>query len=395
MAESESIDAALTEQNLRRGLVSVIVPCFNVEKYLPQFFRALLSQTYSFIELIVVNDGSTDSTLSIIEGNLEQLEEFCDSVRVIDQSNAGLAGAVNAGLPWFSGEFLTWPDPDDWMLPHSLEARVDAMRRYPQAGVVRSNANLIDEETGRVIGQFMDANKGEGFVSGLFDDLVFTRTFFAPICHFVRSAAFLKVTPSRSIYVTKRASQNLQMLLPIVESYPVLRVSEPLGNYCVRADSRSRRSKTADELYARYSMLFEVTLNTIPCLRNENPRGEKVVQAFYRRNKLLPMLFRCGVREDTLQLISKSSLPELRNFVAIVLTWLRSNVVVGTLDSWTKCAFSRTLGRVFAFAVRFPDSQCAWFGPEWRPHAESSNNNESFTLPTRSLHLSINHDKIE
>ncbi len=96
------------------GLVSVMMPAYNAERYIRPAMESLLAQTYSRWELIVVNDGSKDATAAIARS-------FDDPrIRVIDQPNGGEASARNTALRTMRGEFVAFLDADDAYLPEHL-----------------------------------------------------------------------------------------------------------------------------------------------------------------------------------------------------------------------------------------------------------------------------------
>lgn len=98
--------------------VSVIVPVYNVEKYLRQCLDSLTQQTYRNLEIIIVNDGSTDKSGAICE-------EYAlkDSrIHLISQANAGQSAARNAGLSMASGDYITFVDSDDWVEPDFIQS---------------------------------------------------------------------------------------------------------------------------------------------------------------------------------------------------------------------------------------------------------------------------------
>lgn len=97
--------------------VSIILPVYNVEKYLRESIESAINQTLMDIEIIAVNDGSTDSSLDI----LKKYEKKYSSVKVIDQENKGLSGARNTGLNIAKGEYVYFLDSDDYI-------DLDAMR---------------------------------------------------------------------------------------------------------------------------------------------------------------------------------------------------------------------------------------------------------------------------
>ena len=102
--------------------VSVIVPVYNVEKYLEQCLDSIFEQTLSPIEVICINDGSTDSSPEILKRYAEEYE----NLRIIHKENGGLSSARNVGLDAAQGEYLLFIDSDDWMdAPNSVEELYD------------------------------------------------------------------------------------------------------------------------------------------------------------------------------------------------------------------------------------------------------------------------------
>lgn len=96
--------------------ISVIVPVYNVEAYLPKCLDSLLVQTLKEIEIICVNDGSTDRSAYILDSYKRQYEQ----VRVFEQHNQGLSAARNTGLQAARGEYVHFCDSDDWLRPETL-----------------------------------------------------------------------------------------------------------------------------------------------------------------------------------------------------------------------------------------------------------------------------------
>lgn len=94
-----------------KGLLSVIVPVYNVELYLAQCLDSLLSQTYSRLEIILVNDGSTDSSPEIC---LDYARKD-DRLKVVHKPNGGLSSARNYGMQYATGEYVAFLDSDDWL----------------------------------------------------------------------------------------------------------------------------------------------------------------------------------------------------------------------------------------------------------------------------------------
>lgn len=118
---------------LHNEKVSVIVPIYKVEKYIHRCIESILNQTYTNLEVILVNDGSPDNCGDIID-NYEKKDT---RVKIIHKQNGGLSDARNAGMKIASGDFVVFVDSDDWIENNMIESMVQAMKHY-EADIVQS-----------------------------------------------------------------------------------------------------------------------------------------------------------------------------------------------------------------------------------------------------------------
>jgi glycosyltransferase involved in cell wall biosynthesis len=132
---------------LEQALVSVIVPAFNAAAYIRQTLNSVLAQTYREIEVIVVDDGSSDATANIVEEFVTRDARF----QLIRQSNAGVGAARNTAIRKARGKYLAPLDADDLWSPDKLEAQVACMEQSgTDTGLVYCGSTLIDEQ-GKVV----------------------------------------------------------------------------------------------------------------------------------------------------------------------------------------------------------------------------------------------------
>lgn len=122
------------------GLVSVVLPVFNGESVLKESIKSVLSQTYDKLELILVNDGSTDKTLEIMESFAKKDKR----IRIINQENKKLPTALSVGFREAKGEFFTWTSADNIMMDNCIETMAQDLRRKPHVSMVYGNMKLID-----------------------------------------------------------------------------------------------------------------------------------------------------------------------------------------------------------------------------------------------------------
>lgn len=121
--------------------VSVIIPVYNVQAYLGKCLESLVGQTLAQIELIVVNDGSTDDSQKIIDAFRIQYPEI---IKAYTKENGGLSDARNFGLEKASGQYIGFVDADDWVTPNMFEEMYDLAEKH-HAQMVVCNLQKIDE----------------------------------------------------------------------------------------------------------------------------------------------------------------------------------------------------------------------------------------------------------
>jgi len=113
--------------------ISVLMPAYNVEKYVGEAIESILNQTFTDFEFIIINDGSTDNTAKIIQEYAKQDKR----IRFIDnKKNQGLIAVLNQGLDLCTGEYIARMDSDDISLPERFEKQIKYMDEHPECGVV-------------------------------------------------------------------------------------------------------------------------------------------------------------------------------------------------------------------------------------------------------------------
>jgi glycosyltransferase involved in cell wall biosynthesis len=128
----------LVQTNSIMPLVSVIIPCYNHGKYLPDAIQSVYSQNHPLIEVIVVDDGSIDNTKSVC------LED--PKVKYIYQQNSGLSAARNTGIKHSKGEFLIFLDADDWLLNNAISNNLDVLLKNVDFAFVSGGHQVFFED---------------------------------------------------------------------------------------------------------------------------------------------------------------------------------------------------------------------------------------------------------
>ena len=138
--------------NIKMPLVSVVIPIYNVKDYLPQCLDSVTQQTYENLEILLVNDGSTDGCREICD----EYSRNDNRIRVFHTENRGLASARNIGLDHNNGEFLIFIDSDDWMESVTIESLLNTAEKYSVDIVV---AGRMVEYVGKTVHDQMDVNE--------------------------------------------------------------------------------------------------------------------------------------------------------------------------------------------------------------------------------------------
>ena len=107
-------------------MITVVLSVYNTGKYLPKAMDTMLSQTYRDYEIIIVDDGSTDGSSEICD----EQGKRSDNIRVFHKANGGLSSARNYGIEHAKGEFIIFPDPDDWVDPRYLEGLLEIREKH-------------------------------------------------------------------------------------------------------------------------------------------------------------------------------------------------------------------------------------------------------------------------
>jgi hypothetical protein len=123
------------------GLVSVIIPAYNSAEFIEPCLRSVFDQTYSRVEIIVVDDGSADRTREVLAPYIAE-----GKIKYLYQKNGGPAAARNLALRHSSGEFIAFQDADDLWLPEKLEKQIAILRENKDVGMVYTNAEMFGEE---------------------------------------------------------------------------------------------------------------------------------------------------------------------------------------------------------------------------------------------------------
>lgn len=224
--------------------ISEIVPVYNAEKYLGKCLDSILEQTYKKIEIILVDDGSTDNSPKI----LDQYAAKDSRIRVIHKANGGAASARNAGLRAAEGEYVGFTDSDDWIEPFYVEQLVHACKNTEADIVVSDHFHDIGQESKRVSGFFpLGLYNKEQLLSSLLYSGRFFEYGLQP--HLVTKLFRKDILLKTQLCVDERIviGEDAAVVYPTVLEAEKIFISDICGYHYVQHSGSITKSETLDE----------------------------------------------------------------------------------------------------------------------------------------------------
>jgi hypothetical protein len=210
----------------RTPLVSIIIPAYNHARFLPDAIDSALMQTYRKVEIIVVDDGSTDDTRVVAAG-------YGYRIRYVWQENRGLSSARNTGLQLAKGEFVALLDADDIYKPEFVHTLLNILLADPTLDGVHCSAQTVD-----VVNEPLPQRIGKGVEPDSFRAKLLEGGYFPPLCMFVRKYCYDRLDQLFDESLT--ACEDWDMWLRFSTRYRILGIDEPLVRYRVVPGSMSR-----------------------------------------------------------------------------------------------------------------------------------------------------------
>lgn len=314
------------------NLVSVLTPCYNSSKLIHRLLDSVLNQTYPNIEMIIIDDGSTDDSAEVIKGYIPRFEAKGYQLSYYYQDNSGQSVAINKGLKLVQGKYLVWPDSDDYYASvFAIEKMVKVFESASEEiGIVRVMQNHIDENTMEILS--VDGIP-EGFEQSknLFEDCIFsTNGFYWGAGGYMVRTRDLRELTGMEIYTEKDAGQNWQLFLPVFYKYRCLTIKEVLYNIIERSNSHSR-GKYNDFLKRMskidtFERVLNSTLNNIKDIKTDELQMYlNQIKEYYLRERI-KLAYVCGKRKEYIRYYNEWS----ENFKT-------ANYIGNKVEYWAVC----------------------------------------------------------
>ncbi|AHG42363.1 glycosyl transferase [Pseudomonas syringae CC1557] len=239
-----------------KPLVSILAPCYNAERFLEAAIHSIFAQDYENFEVIIIDDGSTDNSIAMLE-SLQERYPF----QLYRQANQGVSAALNHGLRYAKGTYLATPDLDDIMLPSSVRIRAEYLDQHPELGCVGALVSYMDCDGNQTKCQSRD------YIERLtFDDVL-------------RGAVVVGAPVALYRMQAMREANGYDPEIKVQDFQATLRITSLGYEIHVLPEVVTRYRRHPDNLSRKYKILLEADLKSIEPYRNhrEYQRGRTVL----------------------------------------------------------------------------------------------------------------------
>lgn len=272
---------------MKENLVSILTPCYNGEKYIKNLIESILDQTYPNIEFIFIDDGSIDNTEKVVKEYEEQLKDKEIILKYIKQRNQGQAVAVNNGLKQVEGEFLIWPDADDYFEKEAIEEMTVFLKKNREYNAVRGKVAFRKENPEKEIIEIKGSsnpNNTDLFLNYILEEDTYC---FAGGTMLIGTENFFNKNKGRDIYLNK-AGQNWQIILPAVYQSKTGYLDKVVYNYIVRENSHSRTKQSKLQVLKRmqnHRKILNKTVSKIVDNKEEKKKYLEIIKDKYDKRQ--------------------------------------------------------------------------------------------------------------
>ena len=250
--------------------ISVIMSVYNGEKYLKEAIESILNQAFTDLEFIIVNDGSTDKSLEIIQSYNDE------RIKIINnEKNIGLVKSLNKALQFVKGEYIARQDADDSSLPNRLKLQLEFLEKHPEVALLGTGIYVINENGETIERRIMHPNPKRSLLKGN---------------RFIHGSVMFKKSVIDEVGTyneTLRYSQDYELWLRISKKYDVRNLTAPL--YKLRMHKSSILSRKVEEQQMYAVLAQKLAMNEIKeeTLRDLQDNPPLFYQTLNRSDKIM------------------------------------------------------------------------------------------------------------
>ncbi|MCL1839707.1 polysaccharide pyruvyl transferase family protein [Candidatus Saccharibacteria bacterium] len=271
----------------QKGVVSIITTCYNSENYFFRYLDSILNQTNHKIQLVIVNDGSTDDTEQILLNYVPVLNAKGVEVIYLKQENRGIGAGYDLAIKYLDGEYFCWNDSDDFYASNFIEAALKYFKQNPNHKILRHDGYFvpeseIDSAVGRTDFPLFSISSPDPHEKHLFMNSMLERNFhFGRI--FLNTEAFDSVA-DRNLFHS-RAGQQWQMCLPMFYNFESHYIDQSLFYCLVNPNSVSRDVLNNKRKIHNQLGQYEAILNNV--VDKMNPKNKKYLMKLIKQKYIV------------------------------------------------------------------------------------------------------------
>lgn len=223
------------------NMFSIIIPVYNKENYIQKTILSIINQTYNDYEIIIINDGSTDYSLEIIE----KFNFINADYKIINQENAGVSTARNNGVKIAKHDYIAFLDADDWWEPTFLEKMHDLITKYPDASLYASSYYKVKRQNNIIAQLHFEDNFHDGYINYI---NIYSKGLWMPIwtgATIIKKDVFEKLNGFNSNLIL---GEDFDLWIRVSLNYQIAFINEPLSNYNQDVDEHNRLV-VSDKIY--------------------------------------------------------------------------------------------------------------------------------------------------
>lgn len=272
-------------------LVSVIIPAYNHEMYIEEALQSVINQTYKNIQLIVINDGSTDGTEAIIANFIKKYNNF--NIEYLSKPNEGICRTLNKGLELAKGKYVALLASDDMYAPDRIEKQLKLMEENANIGLVFSDHYFVRfNQITQIKATDYKPNIKKCFINNIQNvnmyEKLLTENIIPALTVFIRKECFDKVGG----FDNNLKREDYDMWLRISKEFPIAFIDEPLAYYRIH-DSNLSHTAVSFDTFKIFRAIMKKQYNDMPLKHQYLKRKYLFIKLWYTliKNRLLRVLF--------------------------------------------------------------------------------------------------------
>lgn len=245
--------------------VSLIVPCYNGEKFIQAFVQTVFDQDYDNIQLIITDDGSTDNSYQQLKSIESKMQEKGIEYILLHKENGGQSSAFNMGIQEATGKYVAWPDIDDRMHFDFISKKVNYMENNPDVDFLLSKSVFLPlNDTSKILGYSWPheiTNNNELMERVLKD----RDCWFEPGAYFAKTSSLDRLIPDREIYEAcgTWSGAQTQIILPFFYGGKIGYLNDCLYDYYIHNNQHHSQLKGKNELITKSIEVKKMLVETV------------------------------------------------------------------------------------------------------------------------------------